>query len=53
LKTHKTLTKGKIKKIQIKTKRTESGIPLILRIIMYLLGVGERNIKNQQLTKKK
>jgi hypothetical protein len=43
LKTHKTLTKGKIKKIQIKTKRTESGIPLILRIIMYLLGVGERN----------
>jgi len=31
------------KKIQIKTKKTESGIPLILRIIMYLLGVGERN----------
>jgi hypothetical protein len=43
LKTHKTLIKEKMKKIQIKTKRTEFEIPIILRTIMYLSGVGERN----------
>jgi hypothetical protein len=45
LKTNKTLTKDKRKKI--KTKNTESETPITIRTIIDLLGLGERNKRGE------